>query len=100
MAAADLFLDYIPTYDEHRRIEQVKSRNWYDGAELDTLARYDYSFDNVGNRLEIDPRRGGGANADGFSKMQEIPAIDYDGLHRLTQVDYDLSGVTKAEGFV
>ncbi len=69
--------------DEHRRIEEIKNRPWYDGAELDTLARYDYSFDNVGNRIEIDPRRGGGVNADGFSVASRVASARADVRHRI-----------------
>ncbi len=100
IATAELYLDYIPTYDEHRRLTRINNRTNFDGSTHDKLARFDYTYDLVGNRLSNDPWRTSGTNAAGFSKMQEIPDIDYDGLHRLTQVDYDLGGgSTLAENF-
>ncbi len=97
-ATAELYLDYVPTYDEHRRMSQVVNETYFDGATLDQLAKFTYTFDKVGNRLSNDPYRGTGENAEGFSKMQEIPDIDYDGLHRLTLVDYDLARLYRVFG--
>ncbi len=40
---AELYLDYIPTYDEHRRMTRVKNYTEFDGATHDKLARFDYT---------------------------------------------------------
>ena len=98
-ATNELYLDYLPTYDQHRFISTVTNKTVFGGSDLNELAQFVYDYDKAGNRVANAGHRGTGLYAEGFAQIQNIPDYHYDGLHRLTAVDYDQGVGTASEVF-
>ncbi len=95
----EMFIDRLVEYDQHRFATRISNDNVYNGTTLESVARFDYTVDKVGNQLSKDGYLTTSGNYDGFSKIPKIPTLDYDGLHRVTSVGYDTGSGTQHEDF-
>ena len=91
-ATKQLYLDYLPTYDQFRNVETVTNKTVFGAVDHEEIARFDYTFDDVGNRLSNEGHRGtvGTGFTEGFSKIQDVDEYGYDTLYRLTDIDYNV----------
>ncbi len=98
----NVFVDLEFGYDEHRNNNSITNRIVPPAASPVEVAEYDYEFDAVGNRTR--------QTADGWYETvwTTTPPLDpllrdlqfeYDGLHRLTQIDYESLDNTPHEAF-
>ncbi|MCZ6653629.1 MAG: thrombospondin type 3 repeat-containing protein [Planctomycetota bacterium] len=84
---------YDPGYDGHRRMtnitNSVSSPHWTGRK----LSNNTYTYDNVGNRLDVTPNSSPLDPTNYFyNGMQKDIDYDYDSLHRLTKATYNTDG--------